>query len=179
MIGNARPLASAAAITLLGLGLAACASEEPAAQPPSPAATSSPAETSDPGYDDRAGAEPSTEPDAAVPLAVSATGDGPIGLTADAEPDGDAATVTGKLIVGPGACLSIVDDDRPQLLVFDDTAEFVLRDDKPSVTTDAAGTLRVGEQVDLSVVAVPAADATGIPDRCADGAADTVLAVAG
>ncbi|MBM9465147.1 hypothetical protein JL108_16990 [Aeromicrobium sp. YIM 150415] len=138
--------------------------------------------------DDDGGATPQDEAtetentetqDASDTIEVQPTGDGPIGLTTAGTPAGEAASVSGKLIVGPGGCLSMTADRQPELVVFEDGAEFTLRGDRPSVTTDDLGTVQVGEPVELTAVSVDRADISGIPQRCSNGTADTVVVVTG
>lgn len=108
-------------------------------------------------------------------FAVLSTGDGPIGLSASEPAEGQAQEVSGRLIVGPGGCLALTAEAQPRLLVFGGEPEFVLRGDRPSVTTAALGTVRVGERLSLEASMVPRADTTGVPERCTHGAADTLL----
>lgn len=120
----------------------------------------------------------------AAPFQVEATGDGPVGLAASeplpvASEIDDAASVTARLVTGSGGCFALKEQDRPDLVVFGDGAEFVLSGERPSVTDPAAGEVRVGERAEVTVVAVPASDVEGIPERCANGASEEVLVVVG
>ena len=64
----------------------------------------------------------------------------------------------------------------PQLVVFPADATFVLQQGKPSATVD--GTEHpVGREFTLETTTVNKSEVTGIPDRCAQGSADTVLVV--
>lgn len=182
----------AAVTATIGLLLSGCGdpdtdqpaetTEPQAAEPstaPTPDAATGESDDVEPGT---GGTDTATEPEAeqdtdeTSSLEVSPTGDGPIGLTANGA-DGEAATIEGRLIVGPGGCLSLTARNQPQLLVLPEGTDFVLRDDRPSLTTEELGTLRVGEQVTLEAVSIAASDASGIPERCSRGAADTLLAV--
>ncbi|RBP65573.1 hypothetical protein DFO66_104158 [Brevibacterium sanguinis] len=167
----------------LALGLAAC-STSPESSPAGSTAeasaesaeTGTPAETPRTDDEELVTDDSSTE---ATTLEVKAEGNGPIGLTTQSAIDADSGSVSGKLITGPGGCFSLVDNDRPRLVVFPDDASFVLAEGKPSVTTDALGTIDVGEQLSASAVTVGLDETTGIPGRCAQGAADEVLVVTG
>ncbi|MFV2145467.1 MULTISPECIES: hypothetical protein [Isoptericola] len=136
------------------------------------------------------GATPSADGESSTPgstegatggdlLVVEAEGEGPIGLLATEVPDGGAQDYSGMLISGPGGCLAMEADAPPQLLVFADDAEFVLRDARPSVTTPGLGTVQVGEDVELAAVPVPLEVVDGIPAACAEGSQDEVLVVEG
>ncbi|WP_309082421.1 hypothetical protein [Zhihengliuella sp.] len=172
-----RPLALAA--TALLLGLTACGSGDSGQSAGSDAGVSAPA----PGTENATAESESADEtsDAADSgdreIAVEAVGDGPIGLTAT-EPAENAEDVSGRLITGPGGCFALVDDGEPQLLLFPDDAEFVLRDGQPSVTTAALGTARVGDPFESSAEPVALEDTTGIPDRCAHGEATEALLLA-
>lgn len=130
-------------------------------------------------------AEPTTGTDDSadaddVTIAVESEGDGPIGLRTSTDPKESAEPVSGKLITGSGGCFALVetdeaDDDRPSLLVFTDDASFTLRTGKPSVTTDALGTVTVGSTLTAQAVDVDAEDTTGIPDRCLHGDVEVLL----
>lgn len=110
-------------------------------------------------------------------LAVDSTGQGPMGLSTSESPDGDATEASGKLIVGPGSCFSLQPQDQPQLIVFGDDADFEVGQGQPAVTTDDMGTVSVGDQIDFSAVEYSQDELSGIPQQCANGAADTVLVV--
>ncbi|MCR3719677.1 MULTISPECIES: hypothetical protein [Prauserella salsuginis group] len=110
-------------------------------------------------------------------LTVESTGDGPFGLTTQGRPDGRAEARAGKLVVGPGSCLALESGGRPELLIFGDDAEFVLRGGRPSATTAEAGTTAVGERLDVSATSVAADDVTGIPQQCTRGSTRNVLVV--
>ncbi|GAA2089641.1 hypothetical protein [Brevibacterium salitolerans] len=177
----------------LALALAACTGPAGEADPteapeevPQRTAEASPGAEGETASDAGASMGPATGSGAAG-LTVAAEGEGPMGLTAASpveETEGEAAEVSGRLVVGPGACLSVVsdgagDEQRPRLAVFPEGTEFVLRGDRPSVTADPLGTVQVGEHTTFTAVEVPLDEADGVPERCARGAADSVLAVQG
>lgn len=121
--------------------------------------------------------EATEDDDASDSISVETEGQGPYGLwTADVA-DGEAQEVSGKLIIGPGSCMSLTDDSQPQLLVFGEDAEFVLREGQPGVSTDDLGSVDVGEQIELSAVEVSQDSVDGIPNQCAQGADDVVLVI--
>ncbi|WP_051297600.1 hypothetical protein [Brevibacterium album] len=123
------------------------------------------------------------------PLQITAHGEGPIGLTAPgtAEEAGKAAEYTGKLITGPGGCLAVTEaaasgesrEQRPELVIFPEAAEFTLRGERPGVTADELGTVRVGEQIAFESRTVPRSEVAGVPERCAHGGAETMRVVLG
>ncbi|GAA1993800.1 hypothetical protein GCM10009718_34430 [Isoptericola halotolerans] len=123
------------------------------------------------------GDEGAADDEAEASLTVEADGDGPIGLATPDAPDGEAQELSGMLITGPGGCFAVEDGAPPQLVVFAEDAEFVLRDARPSVTTPAIGTVAVGEDFDFTAVEVPLGAVDGVPDECVDGAQETVLVV--
>lgn len=133
--------------------------------------------TDEPAPED--GASDGAPDGAELSLTVEVDGDGPFGLSASEAPDVDARDYSGKLIIGPGSCFAITDDAQPQLVVFADGAEFVLRDDRPSVTTSGLGTVLVGDDFDFTAVEIAADDVDGIPERCLQGAQEAVLVVEG
>lgn len=163
-------IALAAALTLGGC--AADGSSEPASTPETPPqATTAPEDQTSEGSDELA-----------TPIAVEATGDGPVGLAAiDPLPEtlDEATPVTARLITASGGCFALKQNDRPDLVVFREGAEFTLEGERPSVEDPAAGTVQVGERAELTVVPVAASDVEGIPERCANGASDEVLVVLG
>lgn len=110
-------------------------------------------------------------------LQVESVGEGPIGLTTSTPVEAEPEQVSGTLIVGPGSCYALVDDAQPQLLIFGDDAEFASAQDQPSVTTDATGTVRAEEQIELSAVQIDQDEVSGVPEHCAEGADETLLAV--
>lgn len=83
--------------------------------------------------------------------------------------------VQGRLIGGPGNCYALTDNNQPQLVVFGDDAEFVTAGERPSVTVDGLGTMEVGAQTSFTAVEMNIDNVDGIPDRCSQGAANTVL----
>lgn len=91
-------------------------------------------------------------------------------------PEGTAGPSGRKLITGPGGCFALTNEGPPQLVVFPADATFVLQQGKPSATVD--GTEHpVGREFTLETTTVNKSEVTGIPDRCAQGSADTVLVV--
>ncbi|WP_407320398.1 hypothetical protein UQW22_08080 [Isoptericola halotolerans] len=187
---------------LAGAVLTGCSDDDPAPDPggtasPDAAATVEPdggspsaegAEDSTPEVTDGAGEDPdegagdddtegADESPASGSLAVEVEGEGPFGLLTADGPDGEAQDYSGMLIAGPGGCLAMEDDAPPQVLVFADGAELVLHDARPSVTTSGLGTVRVGEDFDVTAVPVPVDAVDGLPDECAAGAQDEVLVV--
>lgn len=186
---HARTLTVALAITALGLtGCGDGEQSDPEPQEPEQSAAedtgadeNAEPETAeeDAEFEDDTASEDTTEndDDAADSLTVETEGRGPYGLYTAEPPAGDPEEVTGKLIIGPGSCMSLVDDDQPQLLVFGEDADFVLREDQPGVTTDELGRVDVGEQIELSAVEISQDSVDGIPDQCAQGAAGTVLII--
>lgn len=161
-------IALAAALTLGGC--AADESPEPTSAPETPhQATTTPDDQTSEGSDELA-----------TPISVEATGDGPVGLAAiDPLPEtlDDATSVTARLITASGGCFALKQNDRPDLIVFGEGAEFTLSGERPYVEDPVAGTVQVGERADLTVVTVPTSDVEGIPERCASGASDEVLVV--
>ena len=170
----------------LALGLAACttppentpagSTAEASSEAPDSASAESESEKSGSGDDELVTDNATTE---AATVEVEAEGDGPIGLKSGAVPTADPQAVSGKLITGPGGCFALVDDDQPRLLIFGDDAEFTLREGKPSVTTRALGTVTVGSRLSASATSVGMDETTGVPERCAHGAQDTVLVITG
>ena len=91
-------------------------------------------------------------------------------------PAGSPGPASGKLITGPGGCFAFVSDGAPQLAIFPPEATFVLQNGRPSVTVNGVEH-PVGRELTSDTTVVPRADTTGVPERCARGAADTVLVV--
>lgn len=159
----------------LGLTAAGCAgTAEPEAPEPETSATP---ETESTASESPASTDDDSNAEATSGITVSATGDGPMGLTTTDTPAGDASTVEGRFIVGPGGCFSFTQQDQPQLLVFADGTEFVLQGDRPSAETDASGTLYAGERAELQAIELDKSEVDGIPQRCDNGSAETVLVV--
>ena len=155
------------------------ATVEPDAESPSAeGAEDSTPEVTDGADEDADGADEGAD-EGADPgsLTVEVEGEGPFGLLTTDGPDGEAQDYSGMLIAGPGGCLAMEDDAPPQVLVFADDAELVLRDARPSVTTSGLGTVRVGEDFDVTAVPVPVDAVDGLPDECAAGAQDEALVV--
>lgn len=91
-------------------------------------------------------------------------------------PAGAAGPRGGKLIAGPGSCFAFDGAGAPQLAVFPPGATFVLQNGKPSVTVNGVEHA-VGREFTSETTALPAAEVTGVPERCARGSAGTVLVV--
>ena len=158
-----------AAALMLG-GCAADESPEPTSAPETPPqATTTPDNQTSGGTDDLA-----------TPISVEATGDGPVGLAAiDPLPNAldDATSVTARLITATGGCFALKQNDRPDLVVFGEGAEFTFEGERPSLEDPVAGTVQVDERADLTVATVPISDVGGIPERCLSGASDEVIVV--
>lgn len=178
----------------LGLGVTACSGDESADPATSPsvdvevsesetleateaAPSESTGETGDPDVVTETPAE--TESPEGDGVEAHSEGNGPIGLIYTGTPDGDAESVSGKLITGPGSCFSLTDDGQPELVLFEDGTEFTLDGERPSATSPSLGQAYVGEMVEFSAVPLTQSDVSGIPDRCAQGVAERVLLVAG
>lgn len=125
-------IALAAALTLGGC--AADESPEPALTPDAPPqATTAPEDQISEGSDELA-----------TPISVEATGDGLVGLAViDPLPEtlDEATLVTARLITASGGCFALKQNDRPDLVVFGEGAEFTLESERPSVEEPAAGTI--------------------------------------
>lgn len=172
------------ALAIAALGLTGCGNSEQADPDPQETEQAAAEETDaeetpepDTSEEDSVSEDATENDDAANTITVETEGQGPYGLYTAEAPSGDTEEITGKLIIGPGSCMSLVDDAQPQLLVFGEDAEFVLRQDQPGVTTDDLGSVEVGEQIELSAVEVPQDSVEGIPNQCTQGAAETVLFV--
>lgn len=170
-----------AAVVAGALGVGACESGGP-----EPAVTTVTDTTTAPARDTAAeapdvGQAPETDPDTdqvGDVLEVTAHGDrGVLGLQYSGPvPAGSPGPASGKLITGPGGCFAFVSDGAPQLAIFPPDATFVLQNGRPSVTVDGVEH-PVGRELTADTTVVPLADAAGVPERCARGAADTVLVV--
>lgn len=114
-----------------------------------------------------------SEPDPADShITVSASGSGPIALTTDDSPEGEAESISGRLVTGQGSCFAVVgfsDDGPPRPLVVPADADVVTQDGRPSVTLPGRDTVYVGQPMDLEATTVPISDLEGVPDRCARG----------
>lgn len=184
------------ALAVLALGMTACAPED---NEPVPAATvsvsaeettatettttsSEPAqETSEPAAETSEPAAPEAPlgpNDESGVVDVTAVGDqGILALQhAGAVPVGEAGPTKQQLITGPGGCFALTAQGKPQLLVFPADATFVLQEGKPSATIGGTEHL-VGQQFAPATTTVSMESVAGIPDRCLQGAADTVLVV--
>ncbi|BAB99217.1 Hypothetical protein [Corynebacterium glutamicum ATCC 13032] len=105
-------------------------------------------------------------------LHVTSEGAGVLFLRLDNNvPSTDAAntTIEGKLISGPGGCLSVQPGGRPELLIFNTDTRF---SDHPPQVTLGEKTIKIGERFSLNAIEVSSTDLTGIPDKCSNGAAD-------
>lgn len=91
-------------------------------------------------------------------------------------PSGTAGPTDRKLITGPGGCFALVNEGKPQLLVFPAEATFVLQEGKPSATIAGVEHL-IGQQFAVDMTAVAKTSVAGIPDRCDRGSDDTVFMV--
>lgn len=91
-------------------------------------------------------------------------------------PSGEAGPGQGKLILGPGGCLSLTSEDQPSLLVFGSDAKFVLGDGNASVSIDGTEYL-VGDEFNVPTTVVPKSSLTHVPHHCAQGSADDALVV--
>ncbi|MEO7587087.1 MAG: hypothetical protein ABIS84_03565 [Arachnia sp.] len=195
---NRLRLVAPLALAAVALGVTACAPDDSAPTPTvtvtAPAgeattATSEPmVESSEPMTETSepvpAPTEPSTPADTAGPNdesgVVDVTVAGDKGILAlqhsGTVPTGTAGPTNQKLITGPGGCFALTNQGKPQLLVFPADATFVLQEGKPSATI--AGTEHlVGRQFSVATTAVPKSSVAGIPERCTQGSADTVLVV--
>lgn len=169
----ARKAAAGAAAIVLTLGLAACGADDGTG---SSEASGVPAGGGT--------AEMPSGSDAKVK--VTSTGDGPIGLRAEhgtgdvpVDGPGEAGVFEGRLITASGNCLSVTDNDRPDLVVFPEDTEFRFGDERPSVESGDLDPVYVGEEIKFAAVAVPADYVEGIPVECSRGASDTVQVVQG
>lgn len=188
-----RRAATLAASALLTAGLAACGGaevEEPTATTP---AVEEAEQSADEAADDAAGqgqdetaeasdgaaaegdaADDAGADDAAAGLAVTSEGRGAMILRYTGEAGGEAETVEGKLITGPGGCLSLQPGGQPKLMLFPEGTEFA--ENPPRVTIDGTE-VKVGGQVSVTASSVALADLDGVPEQCAAGAAPTVWVV--
>lgn len=91
-------------------------------------------------------------------------------------PSGTAGPTDRKLITGSGGCFALVNEGKPQLLVFPAEATFVLQEGKPSATIAGVKHL-IGQQFAVDTTAVSKTSVAGIPERCDRGSDDTVFMV--
>ena len=168
---RALPLGAA----LLALVATGCAAED--TEGPVTAAPDETAQTEPDGGEAQDDGDAEDDAEAGSSLAVETIGESPYGLVASETPQGTPEEVSGELIVGPGGYLALTQQGQPQLLVFEDGADFTLRGDRPSVTTPDLGTLEVGEEVELTAVEVDRDSLSGLPLERVSGAADTALMV--
>lgn len=176
----------AALLALVATGCAEEDTEAPEAASPDGSSQEEPLDTTPDGgtEDDGAtGADAETDtgadtgPDSSP--TVETVGESPYGLVTEEAPDGDTDTASGTLIVGPGGYLALTQQAQPQLLIFEDGADFTLRGDRPSVTTPELGTLEVGQETELTVVEVDRESLTDLLQDRLSGASDTALVVTG
>lgn len=184
------------ALAALALGMTACAPEEGEPTPVATVtvsaeettATETTTTSSEPAQETSEPAGETSEPAAPeVPLGpndesgvVDVTVVGDQGILAlqhvGAVPVGEPGPAGQKLITGPGGCFALTAQGKPQLLVFPADATFVLQEGKPSATIGGTEHL-VGRQFAPATTAVSMESVAGVPDRCLQGAADTVLVV--
>ncbi|GAB3190425.1 hypothetical protein [Nesterenkonia suensis] len=135
--------------------------------------------TEDDAEDDAEAEAEEAEADGASDVSVETVGESPHAFVSGQAPEGPAVDVSGELIIGPGGYMALAQDGQPQVLVFDEDAEFSFRDGAPSVTTPEHGTVEVGEEVDFTGVEHPLDDIDGIPSQRLGGADQQVLFVTG
>lgn len=187
-----RRAVTAAAAALLTAGLAACGGAEVEEPTESSAAVEEAEQSADEAADDAAdqGQDETMEPsdgggasedatggaadDAAAGLAVTPEGRGAMILRYTGEAGPEAETVEGKLITGPGGCLSLQPGGQPELLLFPEGTEFA--ENPPRVTLDGTE-VKVGGQVTVTAGSVDLAEVDGVPEQCAAGAAPTAWVV--
>ena len=105
---------------------------------------------------------------------VTAAGKGPVAVTADSTHDGDptdTTPVSGKLIVGPGACFSLTETGRgsqgaPRPLILPVGSESVTADGRPSVTLPGQDATYVGTDITVAAAEIPVSDIDGFPEQC-------------
>lgn len=174
-------ISAAVAVAALGVGACAPTGSEPTVTTVTATTTVEPAppetgtETPAPGQEAAAGAKPGD--DAGV-LEVTARGDqGVLGLQySGSVPAGTPGPASGKLITGPGGCFALVGAGAPQLAIFPPDTTFVLQNGKPSATVDGVEHV-VGRAFDSETTVLPVDRVAGVPERCTNGSADTVLVV--
>lgn len=92
-------------------------------------------------------------------------------------PDGGAGPAHNqKLIAGPGGCLAMTNEGKPQLLVFPADATFVLQGGKPSATVGGIKHV-LGHHLEVPATTVEKNNVAGIPDACMQGSDDTVIVI--
>lgn len=134
-----------------------------------------------PGLDDEPGADSKLRDDGRLLQVSVRDARGVLALHySGAVPTGTPGPVEGTLITGAGGCLALVgtgsDAGAPQLTIFPPGATTVFQGRQPSVTVVGIE-YTVGSQTTFSATVLPVADATGVPERCARGSADTVVVV--
>lgn len=191
-----RRAVTVAAAALLTAGLAACGGAEVEEPTESSAAVEEAEQSADEAADDAAeqGQDETMEPsdgeetsggdaeaatggaadDAGAGLAVTPEGRGAMILRYTGEAGPEAETVEGKLITGPGGCLSLQPGGQPELLLFPEGTEFA--ENPPRVTLDGTE-VKVGGQVTVTAGSVDLAEVDGVPEQCAAGAAPTAWVV--
>lgn len=188
-----RCLIAPAALAALALGMTACSSDEPESTPtvtvtaqtpetstpqPSMKASEPADETTAPMASEEPSEDPVTPNDESGVLDVTVAGDQGIQAlqVSGSVPEGTAGPANPKLITGPGGCFAIVNEGPPQLVVFPEDATFVLVEGKPSATFSGTEHF-VGRQMDVSSISIPTTAVAGIPERCLEGSADSVIVV--
>ena len=109
-------------------------------------------------------------------LLITPEGKGVLFLRLNGEPliTDEMEMLEGKLISGPGGCLSVQSGGRPELLIFTAGTKFI--DHPPQVTLDGE-TIKIGEWFSLATTEVSFTDLTGVPERCSQGAAERAWVV--
>lgn len=104
-------------------------------------------------------------------LHVTPAGTGVLFLRLNGEPliTDEMEMIEGKLISGPGGCLSVQPGGRPELLVF--TAGTKFSDHPPQVTLDGE-TIKIGEWFSMAATEISFTDVTGVPERCSQATAE-------
>lgn len=87
----------------------------------------------------------------------------------------DQEQLEGRLISGPGGCLSVQPNGRPELLLFGRDTNFA--DNPPRVSWDGSE-VAVGERFSVAATEVQVTDLHGVPEQCARGAADSAWIIA-
>ncbi len=90
---------------------------------------------------------------------------------------GSSRQVAGRLVTGPGGCLSLSQQDRPRLLTFPEGTR--LTPGRPSVRLPGGKRVYVGDRFQVSIGDLSLSDLSGLPRRCQQGADDVVHEVAG
>lgn len=85
------------------------------------------------------------------------------------EADSDVEQVTGRLIIGPGACFSLEPGSQPHLLIFEQGTGFHFHGQRPYFEVGATR-LAVGELATFEVAPIPVDGVQGVSHECAAGA---------